>query len=151
MRNETVAQALASWKAGRATLAGWLLYEQIPISLRPLWAARILDASRGVTPWPPEVEAVYEMARDPPEWAKGHAAFRAVRRLTLQYDKDDPYGCLLRLAENVAKVTYNATGPRDPFDYGAGSWVVSCLRGLVDRVNSPEFEARSWSAASQIS
>src|SRR5262245_46768010 len=48
----------------------------------------------------------------------GHVAFRAVRRLTLQYEKgkskDEIYGGLLYLAENVAKVTYNATNPRDP-------------------------------------
>jgi hypothetical protein len=73
--------------------------------------------------------------------------------LTLQYEKaeskDEVYGGLLYLAENVAKVTYNATNPPDPFDEDAGAWVVSCLRDLVNKVNDPEFGTKAWLVASR--
>ena len=60
-------------------------------------------------------------------WRWGHSALDEVRRLTLRYEdsksKDEVYGGLLYLAENVAKVTYNATNPPDPFDDDVDAWV----------------------------
>jgi hypothetical protein len=73
--------------------------------------------------------------------------------VTLQYEaakgKDELYGGLLYLAENVAKVTYNATNPPDPFDHDAGAWVVSCVRYLADKVNDPEFATQAWLVVSR--
>jgi hypothetical protein len=60
--NGTVSKALELWNADQATKAGWLLYEQIPIAIRPLWAARILDLCRRLTQSPLVVHAVYEIA-----------------------------------------------------------------------------------------
>jgi hypothetical protein len=153
VESETVIKTLELWHTGQATKAGWLLYSQIPIADRPHWAAQILDLCRSVVRSPPEVSAVYDMAVKPSEWGRGHDAFGAVRKLTLQYEKaegkDGIYGGLLHLAENVAKVTYNATSPQDPFDCDAGAWVVSCLRNLVDKIGSRDFESRAWSLASR--
>ena len=115
MDNETVIKARELWTAGQATQAGGLLYRQIPIARRPIWAAQILDLCRSITRSPREVDAVYNMAVNPSKWSRGHDAFDAVRLLTLRYEKaktkDELYGGLLYLAENVAKVTYNATSP----------------------------------------
>ncbi|MFZ5832955.1 MAG: hypothetical protein ACOY3P_22950, partial [Planctomycetota bacterium] len=47
------------------------------------------------------------------------------------------------LAENVARVIYNSTGPIDPFDEDSGWWVIPCLKDCVDRVGDPEFEAQA--------
>ena len=86
-------------------------------------------------------------------WRWGHSALDEVRRLTLRYEdsksKDEVYGGLLYLAENVAKVTYNATNPPDPFDDDAGAWVVSCLRYVVDKINDPEFATQAWLVVSR--
>jgi hypothetical protein len=151
--NETVSKALELWNAGQATKAGGLLYEQVPIATRPLWAARILDLCRRLRKSPLAVNAVYAIAVRRYLWRWGHVAFRAVRRLTLQYEKgknkDEVYGGLLYLAENVAKVAYNATDPPDPFDYDAGASVISCLRHLVNKVDDPEFETKAWLFASR--
>ena len=142
MATETVSKALELWNNDQATKAGWLLYEHIPLADRPFWAARILDLCRSLTQSRPEVDAVYEIATRPADWHKGHDAFRNVRRLTIHYESAEPknevYGGLLYLAENVAKVTYNATSPSAPFDHDAGAWVVTCLRYLVKKVNNPE-------------
>jgi hypothetical protein len=102
---------------------------------------------------PLEVRAVHAIATHWALWGWGHVAFDAVRRLTLRYEqaesKDDVYVAVLFLAENVAKVTYNATNPPGPFDEDAGAWVVSCLRHLVKTVNDPEFEREAWLVASR--
>jgi hypothetical protein len=151
--NETVSKALELWNADQATKAGWLLSEQIPIANRPFWAAMILDLCRRLTRPPLAVRAVCAIAARRYLWRWGHVAFHAVRRLTLQYEeaksKDEVYGGLLYLAENVAKVTYNATNPPDPFDEDVGAWVVSCLCYLVNKVGNPEFETKAWLCASR--
>ena len=141
------------WNAGQAMAAGELICTQIPDAVRPFWAARILDLCRRRIRSPFAVYVVCFIAKRHLFWRWGHAAFGEVRRLTLRYEygksKDEVYGGLLYLAENVAKVTYNATNPPDPFDDDAGAWVVSCLRYLVDKINDPEFATQAWQFAAR--
>jgi hypothetical protein len=55
--------------------------------------------------------------------------------------------CLLSLAELVAKVTYNAAEPPDPFDEDSGWWIAASIRGFVDhRWKDQEFSEAAWSA-----
>jgi hypothetical protein len=51
------------------------------------------------------------------------------------------------LAENVAKVLYNATDPRDEFDEDSGWWIVSCLKDILDVLKDDEFSKVAWLAA----
>lgn len=153
MENDEVLSAQKLWNSGHALAGGAILCEMIPIAQRPHWAARILDLCRSLTQQVREVDAIYDLATHPSRWKCGHDAFRAVRELTLEYEKtkntDEVYGGLLYLAENVAKVAYNATNPPGPFDDDAGAWIIACLRHLVDKVNTREFEALAWSLASR--
>ena len=141
------------WNADQAREAGELICTQIPDAVRPFWAARILDLCRRRIRSPLAVHAVCFLAKRRFLWRWGHVAFGEVRSLTLRYEdgknKDEVYGGLLYLAENVAKVTYNATNPPDPFDDDVDAWVVSCLRYLVDKVNDPEFETQAWHLATR--
>src|SRR5690242_5948938 len=102
MTTETIREALNLWNAGQATEAGWLLYENIPVSVRPYWAAQILDLCRRQTKSPLAVQLVCLIASHRFLWRWGHTAFDAVRRLTLRYEKaesrDEVYGGLLYLA-----------------------------------------------------
>jgi hypothetical protein len=147
--HETVSEALELWNADQATQAG----EQVPMAIRPLWAARVLDLCRRLMQPPLAVPVVYGIATRRFLWRWGHLAFPAVRRLTLHDEKskvqDEVCGGLLYLAENVAKVTFTATNPPDPFDQDGGAWVVSCRRSLVNQVNNPEFETQAWSLVSR--
>jgi hypothetical protein len=151
--NEALGEALVLWNAARATEAGALICTHIPDAVRPFWAARILELCRGRVRSPLAVRAVCFIAKRPCLWPWGHVAFDEVRCLTLRWERgkktDEAYGGLLCLAENVAKVTYNATSPCDPFDDDAGAWVVSCLRYLVDTIQDPEFETRAWQLATR--
>jgi hypothetical protein len=137
------------WASGRAHRAGWVIYEATPGPLRPAWAADILELSCSqLAAVPAPVQAVVAIARDPRRWRDAHAAFSAVRDLTLAEERSHAggavYESVLFVAENAAKVVYNASGELAPFDYDCGYWLVGCLRHLADATGSPEFEQRAW-------
>ena len=58
--------------------------------------------------------------------------------------------CQLYLAENVAKVLYNATNPVDPFDEDSGWWTVSCLKDYLDCVGNAEVSGAAWAAIAKV-
>src|SRR5215468_2611842 len=94
---------------------------------RPPWALRVLDACASRLPeLPPAVRTVRTIVEIPERWREAHDAFTAVRRVVLQHPRSEPptveHG-VLYLAENVAKVTYNASGEPAPFDHDAGWWI----------------------------
>ena len=102
-------------------------------------------------PSPPAVEALVAIAASPARWAEAHAAFSAIRVLTLQAERAGPGAspqlrAILYLAENAAKVTYNASGRPAPFDADAGHWLASNLRVVVERLADAPFEERAWLA-----
>jgi hypothetical protein len=136
--------------------AGRLLYEALELSRRPGWAVAVLDeCCNRLDPIPAEVEAVRALARDPARWREAHNAFDRVRLLVLEAERTHPgvyryRESVLFLAENVAKVTYNASGGSAPFDHDAGWWIASCARTCVDRIGSSEFERRVWAALARI-
>jgi hypothetical protein len=152
MEAEILKSAEEAWRGGRPVEAGRVLYERLARKDRPAWALAVLDACYAdQANIPREVEAVREIARDPSRWTEAHDAFSAVRRLVLRNEKrtavpTDVADGLLYLAENVAKVTYNASGASAPFDHDAGWWVASCARWVVERSPDPELDARVWAA-----
>jgi hypothetical protein len=126
-----------------------MIYGAIPNESRPSWAADILELAASQVPAVPKhVQAVAKIARNPKRWGEAHSAFSAVRWLTLAEEKTHAggtvYECMLFVAENAAKVIYNASGDPAPFDDDCGDWLVRCLRDLVDAIGSPEFENRAW-------
>ena len=146
-----IAQAERDWEAGHALDAGRLIYERIPPRQRPAWAAQALEAVRGLIPKMPEIDGVLEIARDPARWRAAHDAFTAVRALTLGA-KDPLVEAVLRLAENVAKVTYNASGGPAPFDRDAGWWVAQNLHAIISRggEKASKLRAEAWSLLSTM-
>jgi hypothetical protein len=94
------------------------------------------------------VETVVEVALTPSLWSNAREAFDAVRALASKDErKQTPsalYAQVLLLAENTAKVTYNATGLSAPYDHNAGWKVVQVVRQIVDQVAKPEFETEIW-------
>jgi hypothetical protein len=145
-------KAIEFWVSGKPLEAGRLIFERLPPDVRPHWAAGILKCVRGKSaPRCAAIEIVLEIAEHPKEWGSGHAAFSNVRRKTLKYERlrrISPEQRLLLsqlyLAENVAKVIYNATAPDDSFDEDSGWWVATCLKDFEDLVSDRDFsrEAR---------
>lgn len=147
MKQRLIDKVQEHWKAGRSLEAGRLLYENIPVELRPAWAAEVLAIARSHVPPIPEVEAVLEIASNPSRWPEARETFRAVRKLTLQAEEPLYEGVLI-LAENVAKVTYNSSGHPPPFDHDSGWWIAQNLKYIIEQVNDPEFTADAWSTLS---
>lgn len=137
------------WASGEALRAGRAIYEAIPNASRPSWGADILEVACSQVPHvPTQVRAVIELAREPQRWREAHAAFSDVRNLTLAEESShaggEVFASLLAVAENAAKVVYNASGEPAPFDYNCGYRLVKSLRHLVETVGSPEFEQHVW-------
>jgi hypothetical protein len=140
------------WHRGDTLEAGRILYERLAVADRPSWAARVLDACCVDLPKvPPEVRSVRAIAYTPARWGDAHEAFQAVRKLVLAAERGAPEApglelSILFLAENVAKVTYNASGRPAPFDHNAGWWVAKSARRIVDSSSQPGLEGRVWAA-----
>ena len=148
MKQKYIDEAYQYWKNGQPHEAGRILYEHINVSHRPAFWPVILELCKDLIPSVSEIDVVHKIAQDQNRWQEAHEVFRAVRMLTLRAErsknKDTICTGMLYLAENAAKVTYNASGEAAPFDHDAGWWLVSNLRDIVDQLGSPEFEARSW-------
>lgn len=153
---DPVSQARRLWREGRAVDAGRLLFERIPDQDAPRWAAEILDFCRHRIGSLPAVDDVAAIARDPSRWPRAHAAFAVVRQLLLVAERDPAADrariALLYLAENTAKVAYNASRPAPPYDAGhpapfdedTGWWIAENVRRIADHLRDPEFETESW-------
>jgi hypothetical protein len=125
-----------------------MVYEQLPKDVRPGWAGSILDLCRRRFPHVREVDDVYFISCDCTHWARARHAFDAVRCLTLAETAPFPGAPLLfRLAENTAKVIYNASGASAPYDHNAGWKVVEDLQALCEFIDDPKFTAEAARAA----
>ena len=149
MNCSSLSEARAHWDSGRPLFVGELLYERLPVRHRPTWAANILDLCCGLlSSVPPAVENVLMIAWDDARWPEAHNAFQAVRQLTLAAERNRSgsplYNGLLYLAENTAKVTYNASGEPAPFDHHAGWRIAANLRDIVDHQSDPAFAETAW-------
>jgi hypothetical protein len=146
-------------QAGRAAC---LICDAIPMNLRPAWAAGILALACSRLPKvPARVKAVIALGRARRRWwwnpwRLAHAAFGAVRDLTLAEDQShargEVYLSVLIVAEYAAKVIYNASGVNEPVRYGrpapfdedCGSHLVGSLWHLARAVGSPAFDQQAW-------
>jgi len=145
----------ALWQAGETDRAARAVYDALPVWRRAGWAADVLDlASSRLRVVPERVRAVVEIGRTGRLWA-AHDAFSAVRELTLAADRaggQGVYAAVLGIAEDAAKVMYNASGVEEPvapgvkapFDDECGYLLAGGLAHLAWAIESPEFTQQSW-------
>lgn len=145
----------ALWEAGETERAARAIYDALPDGRRPGWAADVLELACSRLPAAPEpVQAVLEIGRAR-RLRAAHAAFSAVRGLTLAADREGRggvYAAVLGIAEDAAKVMYNASGVREPvargvpapFDEECGYWLACGLAYLARMAGSPEFAQAAW-------
>jgi hypothetical protein len=150
--DELLAQATGYWKAGDDLNAGRALFARLPPSERGRWACGVLRYAAA-----PErfrigpVRNLLDLCDKPDTWRGTKAVFSRIRGATLKLedrqsqtrDQDARLNYLL-LAENVAKVMYNATKPPDEFDEDAGWWVAVCLRAFLKSDGVPDWEQKAW-------
>ncbi|NOT61172.1 MAG: hypothetical protein HOP19_13215 [Acidobacteria bacterium] len=153
-------QAKEHWQQGRALQAGQLIFENLPNTDRPQWAASILRFAlerSGVQ------NAAFEQLLYTTDhqamWGNGHRVFSELRKITLEMDnlrrnqslrsEQESLCLLLPLAELVAKVTYNATCPPDEFDEDSGWQIVAYLKKNLERLNQEDAQGSLWSLVSK--
>jgi hypothetical protein len=106
--------------------AGRDLFENIPNDLRPKWAGSILSCFRNhVKKIPPAITELLSLINEKQNWPNARGQFIKIRQFYLKHKSYKPEAYLL-LAENVAKITYNATGLPAPFDHDSGWWIPNC-------------------------
>lgn len=133
--------------------AGRLLFESLPKEDQPEWGAAILDLTKQ---WLDvrmcDVWYLQYIAKKRRRWSAAHPVFFSIRGTTLRLERrrqrtpvQERILCQCYVAENVAKVIYNAADPMDPFDEDAGWWIVPCVKACIDCLGNPEFEKAATS------
>ena len=155
-----LAQATEAWRRDNPLKAGRLIFESLPNDSRPQWAARVLRLVLERSGFKSSLfDQVLRTADGRAMWGNGNRDFSMIRRETLRVDElarqrnlttdEELLRGLLVLAELVAKVTYNATQPPDPFDNDSGWWIASSIRTFVNNVwREDDFSKAAWSALS---
>jgi hypothetical protein len=147
----------ALWESGETDRAARAIDDAIPERMRPGWAAETLEVicSR-LTAVPEEVRAVVSIGRTPGRFRDAHAAFSAVRALILAEDRSgaggSAYAAVLSMAEDAAKVIYNASGVQEPiqpgetapFDDGCGYLLARGVVHLAQTCGSSDFDRAAW-------
>jgi hypothetical protein len=150
-------KARECFQSGLFLEAGRLIFERLPNEIRPSWAVKILRLvldRTGVDRT--HFERLLYTADHPRLWGNGHRAFDILRdeglRLLELHKKrkltkqGELMLNLISLAELVAKVTYNAADPPDPFDEDSGWWIAPSLKGFTDMWKDEDFSKAAWSA-----
>ena len=148
--NLAFAQAKLAWLSGQHLDCGRLIYESLTPHQRVSWASDILNFCIEHSPSVTPVNSVAALAPDESSWSLAHAAFSKVRALTLLEEESpgtlDPRAArLLFIAENTAKVIYNASQASAPFDHDAGWWLAKCLDDFLAATKEPETRASGTS------
>jgi hypothetical protein len=104
---------------------GQQIFENLPNDIRPGWAGLILSRfGHYIKDIPPPILELYQIIDNKDCWKEAHEQFTRIRVYGLD-KKNYKYEDYLRLAELVAKVTYNASGEVAPFDYDSGHYIAS--------------------------
>jgi len=129
-------------------LAGRNVFEKIPHDLTPSWAKSILIIFNSyIENIPTEVSELLSLIDDKNRWKEAHDQFHKIRQFLLKHKSYQPEAYLL-LAENVAKVTYNASGYAAPFDSDSGWWIPSCALQAASYFEESKLEEKIISAIS---
>ena len=150
--NDTLTKALDFWDCRQPVEAGRSLFEAIKPSERAKWAVAVLRlAQERSTLVSQSIQHLLRISDDSGNWPLAKQVFSTLRaevlkleRLQTLTDAQEEGILCLYLAENVAKVLYNATNPPDEFDEDSGWWVAGCLRRYVDHLNDDEFTRKAW-------
>lgn len=121
------------------------IFENIPNDIRPGWAGLVLSRfDRYIKNIPTSISELYPIIDDKDRWKEAHEQFTKIRVFGLENKNYEPEN-YLRLAELVAKVTYNASGQSAPFDSDSGHYIASLALKATEYFddNRPEEEIKS--------
>jgi hypothetical protein len=154
--SDTLSEARALWDAGKVLESARLLLGRFAPEAVPYWAHPLLELglSRVLrVPW--EAANVLAIARDRRRWKDADDAASSVRELIIAAEGapalPEPLTLeALHLAENVAKLAYNASGAAIPFDGDPAFALVTHLRALIDQAADADLAAEAWKRLSTV-
>ena len=99
---------------------GQQIFENVPSIVRPNWAGLVLSRfDNYLEKVPKEIQELYDIIENNNKWKLAHKQFTKIRMLNLA-NTDKVFEQYLRLAEKIAKITYNESGESAPFDSDSG-------------------------------
>lgn len=119
---------------------GQQIFENLPNDIRPGWAGLILSRfDHYLQDIPTDIIELYPIIDNKDRWKEAHDQFTKIREYGLANKKYQPE-IYLRLAELVAKVTYNASGEPAPFDSDSGHYISSLALKATDHFDDSSLE-----------
>jgi len=122
---------------GEDLKAGEMLAKAVPAQEQPRWAANLLELVAYQYPVPQTVSELIKVAKDPKKWPSARTLFGELRNKLLEIEKtpskfEQHLVGVLYLAENVAKLTYNASGGSAPYDADSAWWIPQNVRYVLE-------------------
>ena len=125
---------------------GQEIFEKLPNDIRPGWAGFVLSRFDAfIKNNPSSVTNLSSIIDNKERWKEAHQQFTQIRMFALS-NKDYEPDNYLRLAELVAKVTYNASGLPAPFDSDSGHYIASLSLQTAAYFNDTRLEEEVGSA-----
>lgn len=122
------------------------IFENIPNDIRPGWAGLVLSRfDHYIKNIPTSISELYLIIDDINSWKEAHEQFTKIRVFGLENKNYEPEN-YLRLAELVAKVTYNASGQSAPFDSDSGHYIASLALKVTEYFDDNRLEEEVKSA-----
>lgn len=104
---------------------GQQVFENLSNDIRPDWAGLVLSRfNHYIKDIPTSILELYPIIENKDRWKEAHGQFQKIRVFGLENKNYKPE-YYLRLAELVAKITYNASGQPAPFDNDSGHYIAS--------------------------
>jgi len=151
-RAKIIATANAFWHEDQPVNAGMLIFERIPLDLRPQWAAAILEMAYLYIEPLPEIDRVFNFVRQPEAWPlekgrEAHGVFDAVRHFCKARGfPSDLLESVCGLAENVAGITFTSRQFAAPFDHNRGWWIAQNIKTINSHLPPTKFLEVAWQA-----
>lgn len=125
---------------------GQQIFENLPNDIRPGWAGLVLSRfDHYIKNIPTSISELYPIIDDKDHWKEAHEQFTKIRVFGLENKNYEPDN-YLRLAELVAKVTYNASGQTAPFDSDSGHYIASLALKATEHFDDNKLEEEVKSA-----
>lgn len=125
---------------------GQQIFESLPNDIRPGWAGLVLSGfDHYIKDIPTTILELYPIIDAKDRWKEAHEQFTKIRVFGLENKNYKPEN-YLRLAELVAKVTYNASGQSAPFDSDSGHFIASLALKATEYFDDNRLEEEVKSA-----
>lgn len=125
---------------------GQQIFENLPNDIKPGWAGLVLSRfDHYIKDIPTSILELYPIVENKDRWKEAHEQFTKIRVFGLENKNYEPDN-YLKLAELVAKVTYNASRQPAPFDRDSGHYIASLALKATEYFDDNRLEEEVKSA-----